>query len=90
MFPHLKCAIIYRELPPLEDAAGVSLFERGPQSVWPTNGAFLDGKALHTDFSKVDGVALRRCHLANGLHRHQVRFAQEASHGGQRAREHCN
>jgi hypothetical protein len=74
----------------LEDALGVSLFELGPPSVWPTYGAFLDRKALHTEIPKVDGVALRRCHLANGLHRHQVRFAQEASRGGQRAREHRN
>jgi hypothetical protein len=68
----------------------VSLFELGPPSVWPTNDAFLDRKALHTEIPKVAGVALRRCHLANGLHRHQVRFAQEASRGGQQAREHCS
>jgi hypothetical protein len=74
----------------MEDALGVSLLERGSSSVWPTNGAFLDRKALHPDIASVDGVAVRRCHLANELHRHQVRFAQEACHGRPRAREHCN
>jgi hypothetical protein len=68
----------------------VSLFEQGPPSVWPTNGAFLDGKAPHTAIARVDGVVVRRCHLANELHRHQVRFAQEAGHGRLRARERCN
>ena len=40
----------------------MSVFEVGPPSVWPTNGAFLDGKALHTDIARADLVAVGRCH----------------------------